>query len=365
MVRVVRIHIDVSRPWHKYVNEMKLSTQLAYSGDYRATVREVVEYEQAGLDMVWVAEAYGFDAVSLMGYLAAKTERITIASGILPIYSRTPALMAQTAAGLDAVSNGRFVLGIGTSGPQVIEGWHGVPYDKPVTRTREMIEICRKVWKREQKLTYEGRAYTLPLPKGHGTGLGKPLKIINHPLRSTIPIYVAALRPKSVEMTAELAEGWLPVFFIPEKAGDVWGSALAAGKAKRSAELGRLDVVAGGIVGFDERAKNVVDMMGRWMMALYLGGMGAKGKNFYNTLATNYGYGKEAAAIQDLYLDGKKDEAAALVPEDLLTKTNLVGDEGWVKERIQAYKEAGVTTLTITPVGDVPRIVEKIKEWST
>ena len=364
MVRVVRIHIDVSRPWPKYVNEMKLSTQLAYSGDYRATVREVVEYEQAGLDMVWVAEAYGFDAVSLMGYLAAKTERITIASGILPIYSRTPALMAQTAAGLDAVSNGRFVLGIGTSGPQVIEGWHGVPYDKPVTRTREMIEICRKVWKREQKLTYEGRAYTLPLPKGHGTGLGKPLKIINHPLRSTIPIYVAALRPKSVEMTAELAEGWLPVFFIPEKAGDVWGSALAAGKAKRRAELGPLDVVAGGIVGFDDRAKNVLDTMGRWMTALYVGGMGAKGKNFYNTVVTNYGYGEEAAAIQDLYLDGKKDEAAALIPEDLLTKTNLVGDEGWVKERIQAYKEAGVTTLAITPVGDVPSIIEKIKEWS-
>ena len=343
---------------------MKISTQLNYSGDYQAAAQQVVEYEKAGLDMVWVAEAYGFDAVSLMGYLAAKTERITIASGILPIYTRTPALMAQTAAGLDAVSSGRFALGIGASGPQVIEGWHGVPYDKPVTRTREMIEICRKVWKREEKLTYDGRAYTLPLPGDRGTGLGKPLKIINHPLRSDIPIYVAALGPKSVAMTAELADGWLPVFFMPEKASDIWGAALAAGKKQRGAELGTLDVVAGGIVGFDDRAKNVLDMMGRWMMALYIGGMGAKGKNFYNPVVANLGYGEEAATIQDLYLDGKKHEAAALVPADLLTRTNLVGDEGWVKERIQAYKEAGVTTLTVTPVGDVPRIIEKIREWS-
>jgi F420-dependent oxidoreductase-like protein len=343
---------------------MKLSTQLAYAGDYQAAVREVIEYEKAGLDMVWIAEAYGFDAVSLMGYLAARTERITIASGILPVYSRTPTLMAQTAAGLDAVSNGRFALGIGASGPQVVEGWHGVAYDRPLTRIRETIDICRTVWKREEKLTYEGRAYTLPLPKDQGTGLGKPLKILNHPLRSNIPIYVAALAPKSVEMTAGLAEGWLPVFFMPEKARHVWGAALAAGGAKRSAALGALDLVAGGIVGFDDRARNVLDTMGRWMMALYLGGMGAKGKNFYNTLATNYGYGDAAAAVQDLYLDGRKDEAAAVIPEDLLVKTNLVGDEGWVKERIQAYKEAGVTTLAITPVGDVRGIVEKIREWS-
>jgi F420-dependent oxidoreductase-like protein len=343
---------------------MKISTQLNYSGDFRATAQQVVEYEKAGLDLIWVAEAYGFDAVSLMGYLAAKTERITIAAGILPICSRTPTLMAQTAAGLDALSDGRFALGLGASGPQVIEGWHGVPYNKPVTRTREMIEICRKVWKREENLTYDGRAYTLPLPEDQGTGLGKPLKIINHPLRSDIPIYVASLRPKSVEMTAELADGWLPTFFMPEKASDVWGSDLAAGEARRSAKLGTLDVAAGGIVGFDDGAKNFLDTMGRWMMALYVGGMGAKGKNFYNTLVTKYGYGEEATAIQDLYLDGKKDEAGALVPEDLLTKTNLVGEEGWVKERIQAYKEAGVTTLTIAPVGDIPRIIEKIKQWS-
>lgn len=343
---------------------MKISTQLSYSGDYRAVAQQAVEYEKAGIDMIWVAEAYGFDAVSLMGYLAARTERIAIASGILPIYTRTPALMAQTAAGLDALSGGRFALGLGASGPQVIEGWHGVPYDKPLTRTREMIEICRKIWRREEKLTYDGRAYTLPLPEDQGVGLGKPLRIINHPLRPDIPIYVAALGPQSVEMTAELADGWLPVFFIPEKAGDIWGAHLAAGKKKRSAQLGTLDVVAGGIVGFDDGARSVLDAMGRWMTALYVGGMGARGRNFYNTLVASYGYAKEAAAIQDLYLDGKKNEAAALIPEDLLARTNLVGDEGWVRERIQAYKEAGVTTLAVTPVGDVPKIVAKIREWS-
>jgi F420-dependent oxidoreductase-like protein len=343
---------------------MKISTQVNYSGDYPAAARQVLEYEQAGMDMIWIAEAYGFDAVSLMGYLAAKTERLTIASGILPVYSRTPTLMAMTAAGLDAVSNGRFALGIGASGPQVIEGWHGVPYDKTLARIRETIEICRKVWKREQKLTHDGKAYTLPLPADRGTGLGKALKIINHPLRCDIPIYVASLGPKSVEMTAELADGWLPVFFMPEKAGDIWGAALAAGRKKRSTELGPLDVVAGGILGFDDGAKQLVESMGRFMMALYIGGMGARGKNFYNTVVSNIGYGKEAAVIQDLYLDGKKSEAAAMVPADLLKKTNLVGDEGWVRERIQAYKQAGVTTLTVTPVGDVPRIIEKIRKWS-
>lgn len=343
---------------------MKIATQLAYSGSYRDTVREAIDYEKAGVDQIWVAEAYGFDAISLLGYLAAKTERVTLAAGILPVYSRTPTLLAQTAAGLDAVSDGRFALGIGASGPQVIEGWHGVPYDRPVTRVREAIEICRRIWKREGNLTYDGSVYTLPLPPERGTGLGKPLKLINHPLRPNIPIYVGALRPKSVEMAAELAEGWLPLFFIPEKSGDLWGAAVAAGKKKRSAELGPLDVVAGGIVGFDDAAHNVLEAMGRFMIALYVGGMGARGKNFYNTVVSSYGYGKEAAVIQDLYLSGRKTEAAAAVPEDLLRKTNLVGDEGWVRERVQAYKAAGVTTLSLTPVGDLPRIVEKIKEWT-
>jgi F420-dependent oxidoreductase-like protein len=341
---------------------MQISMQLNYAGGYRESADLVAQYEKAGLDMVWIAEAYGFDGVSLMGYLAAVTENITIASGILPIYTRTPTLLAQTAAGLDALSGGRFLLGLGASGPQVIEGWHGVPYDQPIGRTKEIIEICRKVWKREERLTHDGRVYHVPLPEGEGTGLGKPLKIINHPLRSDIPIYVASLGPKNVQMTAEIADGWLPIFFMPEKASEVWGADLAGGAAGRSADLAPLEIVAGGLVAIGPEAKGMLEFA-RPMMALYVGGMGAKGRNFYNQLVTRYGYADEASEIQDLYLDGKKNEAAALIPDELLDLTNLCGDEGWVRERIQAYKEAGVTNLVVTPIGDPAETIAKLKEW--
>src|SRR6266545_1228077 len=222
---------------------MRIGMQLNYAGGFKETVEELGDYEKAGLDIVFVPEAYTFDAVSQMGYIAARTERLLIASGILQLYSRTPTLTAMTAAGMDYVSDGRFVLGIGASGPQVIEGWHGVPYDAPVGRTKEIIEICRSVWRRE-RLNYDGRHYKVPLPPGQGTGLGKPLKLINHPVRERIPIVVAALGPKNVEMTAELAEGWEPIFYLPEKATDVWGEARATGRAKRDPSLGPLDVVA-------------------------------------------------------------------------------------------------------------------------
>ncbi len=342
---------------------MKLSMQVPYSGGFKQSAALVRDYEQAGLDIVWVAEAYGFDAPSFMGYLAATTDTIQIGSAILPIYSRTPTLIAQTAAGIDAVSDGRCILGLGASGPQVIEGWHGVPYQAPLGRTREIIDICHIVWKRE-RLEYDGRYYTLPLPPEQGTGLGKPLKIIPHLLRDSIPIYVASLGPKNVEMTAEVADGWLPLFYVPERAKDVWGDDLAAGAAKRSADLAPLEVVAGGIVAIGEDAASMVEMS-RPMVALYVGGMGARGKNFYNDLACRYGYEAEAKEIQDLYLDGKKDEAAAKVPDELLALTNLCGPEGWVKERIAAFKEAGVTTLSVTPIGDDPKaIIEKLKAWS-
>jgi F420-dependent oxidoreductase-like protein len=342
---------------------MKLSMQVPYSGGFKQSAALVSDYEHAGLDIVWVAEAYGFDAPSFMGYLAATTDTIQIGSAILPIYSRTPTLIAQTAAGIDFVSEGRCILGLGASGPQVIEGWHGVPYQAPLGRTREIIDICHIVWKRE-RLEYQGRYYTLPLPPEQGTGLGKPLKIIPHLRRDSIPIYVASLGPKNVEMTAEVADGWLPLFFIPERAKDVWGDDLAAGGAKRSADLGPLEVVAGGIVAIGEDAAAMAEIS-RPMVALYVGGMGAKGRNFYNDLACRYGYEAEAEEIQDLYLDGKKDEAAAKVPDELLALTNLCGPEGWVKERIAAFKEAGVTTLTITPIGDDPKaVIEKLKAWS-
>ncbi|MFI7634699.1 LLM class F420-dependent oxidoreductase [Nonomuraea sp. NPDC049400] len=343
---------------------MRIGMALNYSGGFKETVAELADYEKAGLDIVFVAEAYSFDAVSQMGYIAARTERLEIASGILPIYSRTPTLLAMTAAGMDYVSGGRFTLGLGASGPQVIEGFHGVPYTAPLGRTREVIEICRKVWRRE-RLEHDGRHYTLPLPPERGTGLGKPLKLINHPVRPRIPIVVAAIGPKNVELTAELAEGWEPIFYVPEKAADVWGPSLAAGKARRDPELGELDVIAQASLAIGDDVAGLLEF-GRPMAALYIGGMGAKGKNFYNDLARRYGYEKEAEQIQDLYLEGKKDEAAALVPGELLERMSLIGSEGFVRDRVQALKESGVTTLNVTPFGrtheERVRLIETIKE---
>jgi F420-dependent oxidoreductase-like protein len=346
---------------------MQVSMPINYAGGFAESARQVVELEKAGLDIAWVAEAYGLDAVSFMGYLAAKTERVNIGSGILPLYTRTPTLIAMTAAGVDAMSNGRCVLGLGASGPQVIEGFHGVPYDKPLARTREIVSICRKVWKREEPLTNDGPLYPIPLPAERGTALGKPLKIIGRPVHDRIPIWIASLGEKNVALTAEIADGWLPVFFVPEKVKDVFGPALDAGFAKRSADLGPLDIAAGGlacITDDDATARQVRDL-GRGMAALYIGGMGARGQNFYNALARRYGYEKEAEEIQDLYLAGKKEEAAAKIPDDLLESTSLCGSEGYIKDRIAALKEAGVTVLNVTPIGESPAdVVDKLKTWS-
>lgn len=344
---------------------MKLSMMINYSGDFHADVERVQQLEAAGLDVVWVPEAYSFDAVSQMGYLAAKTSRIEIGSGILNVFSRTATCMAQTAAGLDYVSGGRFILGLGASGPQVIEGFHGVPYDKPMPRIRDYINVCRMTWKRE-KVEYDGPAVKIPLPEGQGTGLGKSLKLINHPVRADIPIFWASLMGLSVTATAEFADGWLPIFFDPEKFHSVWGDELKAGLAKRDASLGQLQISAGGMVAIDEslndESRHRILDMARPNVALYVGGMGARDKNFYNTICQKYGYVDEAILIQDLYLSGKKDEAAAAVPGEMLEKTNLVGPASYVKERLAAYKEAGVTHLSITPVGKDPvATVEKLR----
>jgi F420-dependent oxidoreductase-like protein len=346
---------------------VQISMQLAYSGGFKEAADTVAGLEQAGLDLVWVAEAYGFDGPSLMGYLAAKTETVQIASGILPIYTRTPTLLAMTAAGVDALSDGRCHLGLGASGPQVIEGFHGVKYDAQIGRTREIIEICREVWAREEKLTHDGKHYQLPLPEGQGTGLGKPLKIIAHPVRPRIPIWIASLGPKNVALTAEVADGWMPILFDPAKARDVWGADLDAGKAKRDASLDDLMITAGGIVAIGDDVKGYLDFV-RPMVALYVGGMGARGKNFYNTLFQRYGYEAEAKEIQDLYLDGKKKEAAAAVPAEFLEAISLVGPEGYVKERIAAFGEADVTHLNIIPIATGDRsqadVVSTLKEWT-
>ena len=331
---------------------MRIGIQASYSGGFRETAAEIRELESAGLDLATVAEVYTFDAVSQLGYLAAVTERVELMSGIVPIYSRTPALTAMTAAGLDFVSDGRFTLGLGASGPQVVEGWHGVPYDAPLQRTREVVEICRQVWRRE-RLVHEGPRYTIPLPAEQGTGLGKPLKLINTPVRDRIPVMLAALGPKNVELAAEIAEAWEPIFFMPEKAGSVWGDSLAAGRARRDPALGDLQIVVGVPVAIGDDVEPMLERV-RPQLALYIGGMGARGKNFYNDLARRYGYEDEARTIQDLYLEGRKDEAATVVPEELVRAVSLVGPESHVAERVAAFRDAGVTTLMLQPLDDSP-----------
>ena len=325
---------------------MRVGMMLNYSGGFSEVVDELADFERAGLDIVFVPEAYSFDAVSQLGFIAARTTRLEIASGILPIYSRTPALTAMTAAGLDFVSGGRFTLGLGTSGPQVIEGWHGVPYDAPVGRTRELVEICRMVWRRD-RLDYQGKHYTLPYEGG--TGLGKPLKLINHPVRERIPIVIAALGPKNVALAAEVAEGWQPIFYFPEKAAIAWDAPLAEGKARRDPALGTLDVIASAPLAIGDDVTGLRDIT-RPVFALYIGGMGARGRNFYYDLACRFGYQSEANTIQEAYLAGRNDEAAALVPADLVEKTALIGPAGYVAERLEAFRESGVTTLNVTPL---------------
>jgi len=327
---------------------MRIGLGINYAGGFKEVAGEVADLERAGLDIVFVPEAYSFDAVSALGYLAASTDRVELASGILQLYTRTPTLTAMTAAGLDYVSDGRYTLGLGASGPQVIEGFHGVRYDAPIARTREVIEICRQVWRRE-KLQYHGEHYQIPLPADQGTGLGKSLKLINKPVRERIPILIAALGPKNVELAAELAEGWQPIFFLPEQAQGVWGKALAAGRAKRDPALGDLEVFAGPTLAIGDNVEPLREIV-KPHLALYIGGMGAKGKNFYHTLATRYGYGRQADRIQELYLAGDKEAAAKAVPDDLVRDVSLIGTPGFVKERVAAFREAGVTALNVVPV---------------
>jgi F420-dependent oxidoreductase-like protein len=343
---------------------VRIGIALDYSGGFKEAVDRIVELEKAGIDIAVVAEAYSFDAVSQLGYLAAKTNTVELASGVFPIYIRTPSLLAMTAAGLDFVSDGRFRLGIGTSGPQVMEGFHGVAFDAPIGRTREIVEICRKVWRRE-RVQYDGKYYQLPLPADRGTGLGKPLQLINHPVRERIPITIAALGPKNVELTAEIAEGWQPVFFHPEKAHSVWGEALAAGTAKRDPALGPLDVMVHASLAIGDDVEERLSWV-KPQLGLYIGGMGAKGRNFYHNLATRYGYGEIADRIQELYLSGRKREAIDLVPDELVRAMSLVGPRGFIAERIAAFAEAGVTTLLVSPAATDPReavrFVEEVLE---
>jgi F420-dependent oxidoreductase-like protein len=326
--------------------------------------RRARDLESAGIDILWVAELYGFDGVSLMGFLACATKKALIGSAILPFYSRTPSLLAMSAAGVDALSNGRCILGIGASGPQVIEGFHGVAFDAPVGRIEEIIDICHSVWRREP-LSHSGAHYQIPLVREEGISLGKPLKMIDHPVRDRIPIYVAGIGPKNVETAAAHADGWIPIFFWPERWAQVWREPINAGLSNRSSELGSLEVVASCTVaignGLDDLRETV-----RPQLALYIGGMGAKTKNFYNDLACRYGLEESAAKVQEHFLSGRKKDAAREVPKELLEGITMIGPEGYVKERLAAYKEAGVTVLNINSIGPEPfRDVERIREWTT
>lgn len=341
---------------------MKLGMVINYAGEFARTVELVQAYEEAGLELVAIPEAYSFDAVSQLGYLAAKTEKVELMSAILQVYSRTPTLTAMTAAGLDHVSGGRFILGLGASGPQVVEGFHGIKYDAPLGRTRETVEIARQVWRRE-RVEFRGKHYTVPLTKEDGgSGLGKALKIINHPVRDRIPVSIAALGEKNVAMVAEISEGWQPLFFHPTKARQAWGSSLEEGFAKRDPQLGELDIQLQIGYFLGEPPAAAVQAV-RDQLALYIGGMGARGKNFYNQLACRYGYEAEAKEIQDLYLDGRKAEAAVAVPDDLVDAVSLMGPEDVIRRKVADLDAAGVRTLLLSPVAeDEATRVEHVRE---
>lgn len=347
---------------------MRIGLPLSYSGGFADVASRVRDYETAGVDVVFVPEAYSFDAVSLLGYLAASTDRIGLAASVLNTYSRTPALLAMTAAGLDNVSGGRFTLGIGASGPQVVEGFHGVPYRAPLGRAREAAEICRAVWRREA-LEYDGRHFQVPLrPDRGGSGLGKPLKLITSPRRERIPMMLGAMGDKAVALAAELFEAWQPMFFLPEASDAVFGPGLRAGAARRADALDALDIVAPSYLAVvDGRAEEDAALLRvREHLALYVGGMGAAGKNFYTDLIGRFGHGDAGTRVQELYLAGRRAEAAAALPDTLVRNLALVGSLEVVAERAAAFARAGATTLNLRLVSADHdrglRDLEKVRE---
>ena len=310
---------------------MKLAVALPYTDTpWPEVVEYVQEAERLGFEAVFVAEAYSYDAVSIMAALAMKTDRIKIGAGILNVFSRSPALLAQSAGALDMLSNGRFILGLGTSGPQVVQGWHGIPFEKPLQRTREVIEIIRMALRRE-RLIYDGE--TVKLDMG--------LKLINHPVRSEVPIIIASLGPKNLEMTGEIADGWMPTLFAPSHM-DVFKPHLEAGLAKAGKKFEALMITpAVPVVMYDDL--DVCRQMIRPYLALYIGGMGSRERNFYNQLVQRYGYVEEAKQIQDLYLAGDKAGATAAVPAALLDETSALGTPEQIRSSLKRFADAGVT----------------------
>jgi F420-dependent oxidoreductase-like protein len=295
------------------------------------------EAERLGYDSAWAAEAWGTDAVTVLSWLAATTTRIKVGSAILQMPARTPANTAMTAATLDLMSNGRFLLGLGTSGPQVVEGWHGEPWGKPLAKTREYVELVRAVLRRET-IEHDGEHYQVPYRGDGATGLGKPLKLMLRPLRADIPIYLASLRPKSVALAAEIADGWMPVFFSPERARQTFPVPFARNG---------LDIAACAPAVVSDDLAAARDALKPYY-ALYIGGMGARGSNFYNDLVRSYGFEAEAERIQTLFLDGKQRDAAAAVPDELVHELALVGPRERIADRLAAWRESGATTLLVS-----------------
>jgi F420-dependent oxidoreductase-like protein len=307
----------------------------------------VTEADRLGYDSAWVAEAYGSDAVSVLGYLAARTERIDLGAAVLQIPARAPAMTAMTAATLDLLTDGRFRLGLGVSGPQVSEGWYGVRFAKPLARTREYVEVVRSVLRRET-LEHDGEHITLPLPDGPG----KPLKLALRPKRPDLPVYLAAVGPANLELAGEIGDGWLGVFVAPEHAAESLGH-VQAGRAKAGKSQEPFDAVATVPVVIGDDLEACAEPV-RGYAALYLGGMGSRKQNFYNALAVRMGYGEQARQVQDLYLAGNYRDAMAAVPQEFIDRTALIGPPERIADRLQAYAEAGVTTISVTPFGPTP-----------
>jgi F420-dependent oxidoreductase-like protein len=322
---------------------LRLGLEIPYTEvhDRDAIVALARAAEDVGFDSVWASELYSFDAFTTLTQIALATTRIKVGTNIANIYARTPAMLASTAASLDQMSGGRLILGVGASGPQVIEGWHGLPYDRPLQRTRETIDIVRKVL-RGERLTYEGELFRLT----------QGLKLINKPLRADVPIYVAAIGPRNIELTGEVADGWLPTFFSTNHADSVFRPHLEAGfaRAGRSADGFEVAPFASAFAGDVQVGLD----MARFLVGFYIGGMGSREKNFYNRLVQRYGYVEEARRIQDLFLSGDKQAAIAAVPDDLVDEVSVIGDEARIRDRLKAFEAAGATALVIAPMAPDP-----------
>jgi F420-dependent oxidoreductase-like protein len=326
---------------------MRVGLMIGYAaGQIDLPVKLVQEADRLGYHSVWTSEAYGSDAVTPLAWLGALTERIRLGTAVMQIPGRTPANTAMTAMTLNQLSGGRCLLGLGVSGPQVVEGWHGVSYAKPLARTREYIAILRQIFARQGRLSYEGELYQIPYNGPDATGLGKPLKSSLN-AQPDIPIYLAAIGPKNVELAAEIADGWLPIFFSPQKYEAIFAPHVTAGLNKAGKTMSQFDIAPTVSVVMEDNLEVAYNML-RPMLALYIGGMGAKGKNFYNDLAARYGYEEAAIKVQDLYLSGRQGEAMMAIPGELIDEVALVGPRERIKERLAIWRESPVTTLNVT-----------------